>query len=169
MLVIGACRSGKSAYALKAAADMAVREKVFIATSVPADEEMRQRVARHRAERGRGWTTLEVPAALCEALGGHARPERVLLVDCLTLWITNLLMQGEASAAVEEHIGRLCEVLGTIAGPVILVSNEVGAGIVPENPLARVFRDLAGTANQAVAAVAGRVVLTVAGIPVVIK
>ena len=167
--VLGGCRSGKSGFALQTADAIPADRRVFIATSMPLDDEMKARVARHRAERGAGWTTVEAPLALAEAIAENARNGSVILVDCLTLWISNLLLSTGVPAAVEARIPRLIETLAQAACPVVLVSNEVGAGIVPENKLARQFRDLAGTANQAVAAAANRVVWVVAGIPVTIK
>ena len=167
--VLGGCRSGKSGFALQTAGAIPAERRVFIATSMPFDDEMKARVARHRAERGAGWTTVEAPLALAEAIAENARDGSVILVDCLTLWISNLLLSTGVPAAVEGRIPRLIETLAQAACPVVLVSNEVGAGIVPENNLARQFRDLAGTANQAVAAAASRVVWVAAGIPVTIK
>jgi adenosylcobinamide kinase/adenosylcobinamide-phosphate guanylyltransferase len=167
--ILGGCRSGKSGFALQTANAIPADRRVFIATSMPFDDEMKARVARHRAERGAGWTTVEAPLALAEAIAENARNGCVILVDCLTLWISNLLLPTGAPAAVEARIPRLIRTLAQAACPVVLVSNEVGAGIVPENKLARQFRDLTGTANQAVAAAANRVVWVVAGIPVTIK
>ena len=167
--VLGGCRSGKSGFALATASAIAADRRIFIATSMPLDDEMQARVARHRAERGAGWTTVEAPLALAEAIAENAGNGGVILVDCLTLWISNMLLSTDAPAAVEARIPHLIRTLAQAACPVVLVSNEVGAGIVPENTLARQFRDLAGTANQAVAAAANRVVWVVAGIPVTLK
>jgi adenosylcobinamide kinase / adenosylcobinamide-phosphate guanylyltransferase len=167
--ILGGCRSGKSGFALKTANAVPADRRVFIATSLPCDDEMKDRVARHRAERGAGWTTVEAPLRLAEAIAANARNGCVILVDCLTLWISNLLLETGSPAAVEARIPRLIGTLAQAACPVLLVSNEVGAGIVPENKLARQFRDLTGTANQAVAAAANQVVWVVAGIPVTIK
>lgn len=167
--VLGGCRSGKSGFALQTAGAIPADERVFIATSIAFDDEMKARVARHCAERGPGWTTVEAPLALSEAIAENARTGRVILVDCLTLWISNLLLETGAPAAVEARIPHLIRALAQAPCPVVLVANEVGAGIVPENKLARQFRDLAGTANQAVAAAANQVVWVVAGIPVTIK
>jgi adenosylcobinamide kinase/adenosylcobinamide-phosphate guanylyltransferase len=144
-------------------------QRIFIATAVPFDGEMQDRVRRHQAERGAGWKTLEVPLALPEALVEHGRAGRVILVDCLTLWVSNLLLELEDPAAVENRITGMVEALQAAASPVIVVSNEVGSGVVPETKLGRRFRDLAGIANQSLAACADKVIWTVAGIPVVIK
>jgi len=167
--VLGGCRSGKSSLALRTAEAIAAEQRIFIATAVPFDAEMQDRVRRHQKERGSGWLTVEVPLALPEALVEHSRPDRVILVDCLTLWVSNLLLEGSDPPAVERRIAELVEALQACASPVILVSNEVGRGVVPDSQLGRQFRDLAGMANQAVAAGADEVIMAVAGIPVVIK
>ena len=167
--ILGGCRSGKSSLALRTAEAVDAGQRIFIATAVPFDAEMQDRVRRHQKERGAGWITLEAPLALPEALTEHSREGRVVLVDCLTLWVSNLLLEWMDAAAVENRIAELVRVVQACAGPVILVSNEVGLGVVPDSQLGRQFRDLAGMANQAVAAVADEVVMTVAGIPVVIK
>jgi len=167
-LVIGGCKSGKSRHALEIAEGYGLRQ-LFLATCVPCDEEMEARVARHRKERSDAWEAMEVPLALPEAISDHAAKDRVLLVDCLTLWVTNLLMHRDEEAFVSARVERLVESLLPLPCPVVLVSNEVGCGIVPENRLSRLFRDLAGLANQRVAAVADRVVRMTAGIPVRIK
>ncbi len=167
--ILGGCRSGKSGLALRTANGMEAEQRIFIATAVACDAEMQDRVQRHQAERGAGWKTVEVPLALPEALAENGREGRVILVDCLTLWISNLLLGGEEPAAVENRIAGLVKAVKAAACPVILVSNEVGSGVVPESKLGRWFRDLAGIANQSVAACAHKVILAVAGIPVVIK
>ena len=168
-LIIGGCKSGKSRYALEAADKLATGHKVFIATSVPFDAEMKDRVGRHRKERGGDWTTVEAPVRLADALKSNSGDDQVLLVDCLTLWINNLLMDTTDETVLQENFSELIKTLNQIDCPIYLVSNEVGAGIVPENPLARQFRDLAGGLNQAIAALADHVVWMVAGIPVQIK
>jgi adenosylcobinamide kinase/adenosylcobinamide-phosphate guanylyltransferase len=167
--ILGGCRSGKSGFALKTANATPAARRIFIATSVPLDDEMQARVKRHRSERGTEWTTVEAPLTLPEAIAEHGRADRVILADCLTLWVSNLLLELHDPANVEDRIPRLVDAARSAPGPLILVSNEVGSGVVPENRLARQFRDLAGTANQAVAAAADRVVWVVAGIPVTIK
>ncbi len=169
VFVIGGCRSGKSRHALETADGIAGEKKIFIATCVPRDAEMKQRVDRHQKERGQDWQTVETPIHLPQAIIEYSGQADVLLVDCLTLWISNLLMETEDDELINERIISLIPSLASASCPVILVSNEVGAGIVPENRLARRFRDLAGAANQAVAAQADRVVWMVAGIPVKIK
>ena len=169
VFVIGGCRSGKSNHALELAEKMAVNEKVFIATCVPQDDEMRQRVAKHQQSRSQSWKTIEAPLHLPQAILDNARAEGVVLIDCLTLWINNLLMENESTPIVENQISKLLRALQSADGTVIMVSNEVGTGIVPENKLARVYRDLVGSLNQAVARHVDRVVWVVAGIPVTIK
>jgi adenosylcobinamide kinase/adenosylcobinamide-phosphate guanylyltransferase len=168
-LVIGGCRSGKSSHALQLADSMGSSRKYFLATCVPRDDEMHQRVTRHQAERGAGWTAIETPILLHEVIRDLGPQADVLLVDCLTLWTSNLMMEYSDPAAISEKTGQLIESLQTAACPVILVSNEVGAGIVPDNPLARQFRDVMGQVNQQIAAGVDRVVWVVAGIPVTIK
>jgi adenosylcobinamide kinase/adenosylcobinamide-phosphate guanylyltransferase len=167
-LVIGGCKSGKSRHALKLAEGYGLR-KIFMATCIPMDDEMKERVARHKADRDGQWRTLDVPTELPEAIAEHGRDGNVILVDCLTLWITNLLMQQAKSGLVADRVAALVTALAQATCPVVLVSNEVGAGIVPENRLARQFRDEAGLANQKVAAAVDRVVWMVAGIANVVK
>jgi adenosylcobinamide kinase/adenosylcobinamide-phosphate guanylyltransferase len=169
VFVIGGCRSGKSNHALELAEKMATDEKIFIATCIPQDGEMRQRVAKHQQNRSRFWKTIEAPLHLPQAIMDNARTERVVLVDCLTLWINNLLMKNESAPDAEEQISRLVQAMQSANGVVIMVSNEVGTGIVPENKLARVYRDLVGSVNQEVARIADKVVWVVAGVPVKIK
>jgi adenosylcobinamide kinase/adenosylcobinamide-phosphate guanylyltransferase len=168
ILILGGCRSGKSHHALQLAESLAQR-RIFVATCVPRDEEMQQRVDRHQQVRDASWTTLEIPLDLAGAIRTHDWTSKVMLVDCLTLWLSNLLMEDKEIDRIREEIADLADAVRSAPNPIILVSNEVGAGIVPENRLARQYRDLAGWANQAMAAVCNRVVWTVAGIPVTIK
>jgi adenosylcobinamide kinase/adenosylcobinamide-phosphate guanylyltransferase len=165
ILVLGGARSGKSAYAealVLAAADAAL----YLATATAGDGEMHERIAQHRARRGDSWATIEEPLDLCGLLAGHARPDRPILVDCLTLWLSNLMHDGADIAA---ETARLTALMRKLAGPVVFVSNEVGLGIVPDNALAREFRDHAGRLNQAVAAAADAVVFMAAGLPLTMK
>jgi len=168
VLILGGCRSGKSAHALQLAESMGPR-RVFVATCVPHDEEMQRRVDRHQIERGDSWTTREVPMDLAGTIRSIGSSADVMLVDCLTLWLSNLLMENNDEDRIRKAIRDLAEAVDSAACGVILVSNEVGAGIVPENRLARHYRDLAGWTNQAMAAACDRVIWTVAGIPVTIK
>ena len=168
-LVIGGCRSGKSSQALSLANAIPGSRKIFIATSVPTDPEMEDRVTRHIQERGNLWTTVEEPLEIADTIDRLSENSDVILVDCLTLWTSNLMFNNLRQPAIELSIQSLASSLDRSQCPVILVSNEVGAGIVPENTLARQFRDMAGFVNQRIAAVAHGVVWMVAGIPVKIK
>lgn len=166
--MIGGCRSGKSSHALHLA-EQIPGQKIFIATCVPHDEEMEERVLHHQLQRSSTWKTLEVPFFLPEAINKHGLKGNVILVDCLTLWINNLILDDDKPEKINRHIQKLTQSIETIECPVILVSNEVGTGIVPENKLARLFRDITGFANQKVAAYVDQVIWMVAGIPVKIK
>lgn len=168
-LIIGGCRSGKSRHALQIAETSGTRQKLFIATCVPQDEEMRERVRRHQQERGDDWQALEVPIEVASAIARKGVDAGLILVDCLTLWISNIMLENETEDAIHRRIDALCDLLTAPPCPVILVSNEVGTGIVPENALARHYRDLVGRANQQVAAACRQVIWMVAGIPVTIK
>jgi adenosylcobinamide kinase/adenosylcobinamide-phosphate guanylyltransferase len=163
-LVLGGARSGKSRYAegLITALPM---PWIYLATAQALDAEMAERIAAHRARRGAGWRTTETPDDLALALAS-APPGAPVLVDCLTLWLSNRML---ANVDVDAEIGRVEEALGRRTSAVVLVSNEVGLGIVPDNALARRFRDLQGRLNQRMAAHADRVVLMVAGLPLEVK
>lgn len=163
-LVLGGARSGKSAYAESLFGGAS--RPVYLATAQIGDTEMSERVRLHQERRGPAWTTVEEPLDLPGALGRHSTPGRPILVDCLTLWITNLML-GDADVAGETR--RLIGILPSLAGPVVFVANEVGLGIVPDNALARAFRDHAGHANQALAARCQRVVFVAAGLPMLLK
>jgi adenosylcobinamide kinase/adenosylcobinamide-phosphate guanylyltransferase len=169
IFVIGGCRSGKSQYALDTAEQMPGEKKIFIATCLPRDDEMKQRIARHQEQRSQTWTTVEEPVHLHASITKISPKATVILVDCLTLWITNIMLETGEEQKIESHVSKLINALATAECPVILVSNEVGTGIVPENKLARQFRDDMGQVNQAVAHYANKVVWMVAGIPVSIK
>jgi len=168
LFIIGGCRSGKSSHALFLA-NQIPGHKIFIATCMPHDKEMEERVLLHKKQRSRAWTTLEVPVRLSEEISKNSQKENVILVDCLTLWISNLLLENNNQKNVDGHIRKLIQSLEKAQCPIILVSNEVGTGIVPENRLARRFRDTAGFTNQRVAACANKVIWMVAGIPVGVK
>ncbi len=167
--VIGGCRSGKSGHALNLAEQMPGAKKAFVATCVPRDEEMNQRVARHKMDRSSSWITLEVPVRLADTIRRKSGEYDLMLIDCLTLWMSNLLLETEDFETIDRHVTDLIQALENARCPVILVSNEVGTGIVPENRLARLFRDVTGFSNQKVAGCADEVVWMVAGIPVKIK
>jgi adenosylcobinamide kinase/adenosylcobinamide-phosphate guanylyltransferase len=163
-LVLGGARSGKSRYAENLI--MASPPPwVFVATAEAGDAEMAERIALHRCRRGRKWQTIEAPHELTTALAAVA-VDAPVLVDCLTLWLSNRML---ANVNLDSEIARLEAALYGRRGPVVLVSNEVGFGIVPDNELARRFRDLQGRLNQRLAARADRVVLVVAGLPIVLK
>jgi len=162
-LILGGARSGKSRIAQQAALESGL-EVVFCAAAQAFDDEMAQRIARHRAERPASWRTVEEPLELASALAREAAPGRCVLVDCLTLWLSNLIF-----ARREDEIDALLAILPTLPGHLILVSNEVGWGIVPENELARRFRDEQGRLNQRIAQIADRVTLVAAGLPLRLK
>ena len=164
MLVLGGARSGKSRRALQLA-EAAAPMRTFIATAEPLDEEMASRIARHQADRGQGWTTREAPIDLVGALQLTVQPGHAVLVDCLTLWLSNLVHHERN---VDEETRRLLDAL-TLPGELILVSNEIGLGLVPETPLGRSFRDQQGWLNQAVADASDRVEFVAAGLPLVLK
>ena len=163
-LVLGGARSGKSAYA--EALVSAFGDGLYLATAEAGDAEMVARIRAHRDRRGDRWTTVEEPLDLSGSLSRHARRGRPILVDCLTLWLSNVLGAG---MDIDEEAAHLVEGLAGLAGPVVLVANEVGLGIVPDTPLGRAFRDHAGRLNQRVAAVADRVVFVAAGLPLILK
>lgn len=165
LLVFGGARSGKSRYA-QARTEALPGRLAFIATAQAFDAEMEDRIARHRADRGPRWETLEAPVDLPDALAQAARSADAVLVDCLTLWMSNLIL-GEYD--VPSMTGRLSEALTACPVPVALVANEVGLGIVPDNALARRFRDEAGRLNQDIAAIADEAVFVAAGLPLVLK
>lgn len=164
-MVIGGARSGKSRHA-QAMAEAIGADLVFVATAQAFDDEMVERIARHRADRSGIWRTVEAPLGLSEALLAEDRPDRVILVDCLTLWASNLLL---ADHDIDAEIAGLEKRIAAMVGRIILVSNEVGLGIVPDNALARRFRDVAGTLNQRIASIATQVDLVIAGLPQRIK
>ncbi len=172
VLVIGGARSGKSRHA-EALARRSGGERRYIATATPFDDEMRARIAQHRAARAAdGWHTIEAPLDLEGALRQGAAPGRIVLVDCLTLWLSNVMVEappGQAAAAAAVACAGLVAALPDLAGPVIFVSNEVGWGIVPDNRLARDFRDAQGRLNQALAGSCARVILVAAGLPLALK
>jgi adenosylcobinamide kinase/adenosylcobinamide-phosphate guanylyltransferase len=168
-LILGGCRSGKSRFALELAARLGKR-KLFIATAEPLDDEMRERIAKHRADRGPEWQTVEAPVALDDALRNHAADADVIVMDCLTVWLGNLLCAGHPPSRWKpDAVPSLLAALAARRAHVIAVSNEVGLGIVPENALARRFRDEQGRLNQQVAAIADSVVFVAAGLPLTLK
>ena len=164
-LVFGGARSGKSAFAEQLAAQSG-REVVYLATARAGDGEMATRIALHRRQRPAVWQTVEEPLLLADALRRWRAPERVVLVDCLTLWLSNLMF-AERDPEVEAR--RLVRFLGVARYPIVFVSNEVGMGLVPETPLGRAFRDAQGRLNQIVATAVPQVVFVAAGLPLWLK
>ena len=177
-LILGGARSGKSAYAERLAIDSG-KEVVYIATATAGDGEMAARIAHHRTTRPPEWTTVEEPLALGNQLLRWASPERLILVDCLTLWLSNLFFTGGADypdvgdialpAQFDEQQDMLTSALGRLSGDVMLVSNEVGLGLTPMGALSRRFMDEQGRLNQAMAALCDRAVFVAAGLPLVLK
>ena len=167
ILVTGGARSGKSTYAERRAGEFGSR-RLYLATAEAKDKEMTLRIAEHQKRRGSEWVTIEEPIELADVLLARGNQIDCAVVDCLTLWLSNLLIRSDKNY-VEEKVETLFNVLPHLDFHVVLVTNEVGWGIVPDNPLARQFRDLAGWVNQRMAAIATEVILTVAGIPMVAK
>lgn len=172
-LILGGARSGKSRHAERLATESGLPVTV-IATAEALDEEMRARIQRHRLDRSAGWRTVESPLALSATLAAEARPGRCVIVDCLTLWLANLLGDGttpedDPNSALARERNALLGLLPHVKGEVLLVANEVGLGLVPETPLGRRFRDEAGRLNQAVASVCDRVSFVAAGLPLTLK
>lgn len=178
-LVIGGARSGKSAWAERQARESGLRVSYF-ATAQALDDEMRRRVEHHRARRPAEWGCVEAPIELATALKAHAAPDACLLVDCLTLWLTNLFFAGKAAKQAEAgeavdcplldgQTEALIDLLPGLPGRIVLVSNEVGSGVVPMHPVSRLFADEQGRLNQRVASVCERVTLVTAGLPLKLK
>jgi adenosylcobinamide kinase/adenosylcobinamide-phosphate guanylyltransferase len=164
-LVLGGARSGKSRYAERLV-QAAAAHGIYCATAEPGDAEMAARIEAHQARRRAFWHTVEAPLELADTIRAEAAPDRPVLVDCLTLWLSNVMLAGRP---VEAEIAALHAALRDAAGPVVLVANEVGMGLVPETPLGRRFRDAAGWLNQEIAGLADRVVFVAAGLPLVLK
>jgi adenosylcobinamide kinase/adenosylcobinamide-phosphate guanylyltransferase len=161
-LVLGGARSGKSRYA-ESLVTVLPPPWIYVATAEARDAEMAERIAAHRARRGAGWRTIEEPHDIASILAGD---EGIVLIDCLTLWLSNRMLAG---ADMDAEMDTLEVCLDVCVNPKVLVANEVGSGIVPDNALGRRFRDLQGALNQRLAARADRVVLMVAGLPLVVK
>lgn len=164
-LVTGGARSGKTACAMRLA-EQAGQEKWMIVTAQASDAEMERRIEKHRAERGESWRVVEEPVDLAGCLERTQDLGRVVVVDCLTLWLSNLMF---LERNVEEELDRLCRTARSAAGPLIFVTNELGMGLVPETSLGRAFRDLHGRMNQKIAESSGAVTFVVSGVPMRIK
>ncbi len=177
-LVFGGARSGKSAYAETLAAASG-KEVIYIATAQPGDSEMAARIAHHRQQRNQAWTTVEESISLGAAIAQWSRPERLVLVDCLTVWLSNLVFSeakdfpdiGEIipPACFHEERERFLQALRQAAGDIVLVSNEIGMGVIPQGAISRWFVDEAGRLNQAVAAISEQAIWVAAGLPLVLK
>lgn len=167
ILVTGGARSGKSKYAEQRAGELGDR-RLYVATAEANDDEMTQRIMEHKKRRGDAWATIEEPVELSSALLAQRGRTDCILVDCVTLWLSNLVLHRDGTFAGKK-VEELLETLPRLDFHVVLVTNEIGWGIVPDNALARQFRDLAGWANQRIAAAANEVVLTVVGIPMTVK
>lgn len=164
--ILGGARSGKSRFALEFGEDLS-EERVFVATAQGFDEGMRERIGRHREDRDASWRTVEEFVEIWDVIERECREGRVVVLDCLTLWLNNLML---FERDVDADIDRLVSVLEEgVDGELVLVSNEIGLGLVPDTELGREFRDVHGRMNQRVAAVCDRVLFMVAGLPVVVK
>jgi adenosylcobinamide kinase/adenosylcobinamide-phosphate guanylyltransferase len=170
VLILGGVRSGKSRYAQQLASDDGGRV-LFLATAEAGDDEMVQRIARHKSSRPQTWCTIEEPLDISSALRNDTADADTVIIDCVTIWLSNLLLRegGATEDEVMEHIERIIDAYKKGGSTYIIVSGEVGMGLVPEHPMGRAFRDLLGFANQRLAAAADRMVLMVAGIPVDVK
>jgi adenosylcobinamide kinase/adenosylcobinamide-phosphate guanylyltransferase len=169
MLVLGGAKSGKSSFAMDICNSMN-RKRVFLATAQALDQEMEERITRHQTERDSDWNTIEEPLKVAKKINSLDSKDTVILLDCLTLWLNNLYMEhGEDQEGINEAIENLARQLTDIQGAIVVVSNEVGMGIVPDNQLSRRYRDTAGFANQCIARLSGKVVAVVAGLPLVLK
>lgn len=166
IFVLGGARSGKSRFAEERTRGFTAQQNIYVATAECRDAEMESRIALHRARRGDDWRTIEAPYRLAETLAAEALSDQAVLVDCLTLWLTNHLL---ADADLQAEGDTLASALAMAKGPVVLVSNEVGLSIVPENALARRFRDEAGRLNQKIAAIADEAWFVAAGLPLRLK
>jgi adenosylcobinamide kinase/adenosylcobinamide-phosphate guanylyltransferase len=167
ILITGGARSGKSRYA-ESRANALGQRRLYVATAEPRDEEMARRITEHKERRGNGWITIEEPLEVSSVLLRQRNRIDCGLVDCLTVWLSNVMLRHGEPCAVQK-VSELIRTLPALDFPVALVTNEVGSGIVPDNALARQFRDLAGWANQSIAQCASEVVLMVAGIAMVVK
>lgn len=168
IFVTGGCRSGKSQFALDYA-NRHFQRKLYLATCEPLDEEMVRRIEHHKLRRGADWQTVEEPIKIAEAIKQHGNDMQVILLDCITLWLSNLLMRNKEDQEIMNEVDKFMDAMKPTQSSFVIVSNEVGMGLVPVDPLGRRFRDLSGMANQKIAEVAQTVVFTVSGIPIFLK
>jgi len=168
IFITGGCRSGKSRYALDYA-NSHFSKKFYLATCEPLDEEMARRIENHKGARGPEWQTIEEPVEMVDRITHEGVESGVILLDCITLWLSNLLIKWDDDQKVMAEVGRLADALRKNQSSFIIVSNEVGMGIVPADPLGRRFRDLSGMANQKLAQQADTVIFMVSGIPLFLK
>ena len=172
ILIVGGARAGKSSYALRCAEDavsykgMSGVERVFVATAQRSDAEMNARIDRHRSERDASWRTVEEPLDICDVIAEECGGKSVVVVDCLTLWLNNLMLHDRD---VDAEVERLASCISEVDGDLIIVSNELGLGLVPDTVLGRVYRDAHGVMNRVVAEKCDRVVFMVAGLPMALK
>lgn len=168
IFVTGGCRSGKSQFALDYA-NRHFQRKLYLATCEPLDEEMVRRIEHHKLRRGSDWQTVEEPLKIAEAIQQHGNDAEVILLDCVTLWLSNLLMRKQEDREIMNEVDKFIDTIKPAQSSCVIVSNEVGMGLVPIEPLGRRFRDLSGMANQRIAEVAQTVVFMVSGIPIFLK
>jgi len=168
IFVTGGCRSGKSQFALDYS-NRHFQRKLYLATCEALDEEMVKRIEHHKLRRGSDWQTVEEPIKIAEAIKQHENDVEVILLDCMTLWLSNLLMREKDDREIMNEVSRLVDTVSPGQTSFVFVSNEVGMGLVPVEPLGRRFRDLSGMANQKIAEVAQTVVFMVSGIPIFLK
>ncbi|MCM2681143.1 bifunctional adenosylcobinamide kinase/adenosylcobinamide-phosphate guanylyltransferase [Echinimonas agarilytica] len=171
MLVLGGARSGKSQFAenIIISTNAAPHQVTYVATATVIDDEMEHRIAHHQQSRPSGWALVEEPVSITKVLANKSSSEHLILVDCLTLWLNNLLFNELSDEQIERQVDALCDVIKSSSATIVLVSNEVGQGIVSDNALARRFVDLSGRMNQKLAQAVGTVVLVTAGLPLYLK
>jgi adenosylcobinamide kinase/adenosylcobinamide-phosphate guanylyltransferase len=168
IFITGGCRSGKSRFALNYA-NQHFSKKIYLATCEALDEEMAQRIEHHKKMRGPEWHTIEEPVEIVDKIRQYGDKVEVILLDCITLWLSNLLTKGNDDLKIKDGINRLMEILKQTSTSLIVVSNEVGMGIVPADSLSRQFRDLSGMVNQRIAEMVDTVIFMVSGIPIFLK
>jgi adenosylcobinamide kinase / adenosylcobinamide-phosphate guanylyltransferase len=168
IFITGGCRSGKSRFALNYA-NGHFTSKLYLATCEALDEEMAQRVENHKKTRGPEWRTVEEPIRIADQITMHRNHAEVILLDCITLWLSNLLMKWDEEVKINVEVDRFITAINETRSSLVIVSNEVGLGIVPADPLSRRYRDLSGTVNQRVAEIAQIVIFMVSGIPLYLK